>query len=68
LYDFVHFACSLCEQKNYRLVYAIWYYGKLMTCEWFPKDLNENLNFKFISMFAVIHVNVAFLQIQIWLC
>jgi hypothetical protein len=36
-----------------------------MTCEWFPKDPSDFLNFKFISKFALIHVNIAYLQIQI---
>jgi hypothetical protein len=36
-----------------------------MTCEWFPKDPSVFLNFKFTSKFALIPVNIAYLQIQI---
>jgi hypothetical protein len=39
-----------------------------MTCEWFQKNPIEFLNFKFISKFALIHVNIAYLQIKILLC
>jgi len=39
-----------------------------MTCEWFPKDPSEILDFKLILKFALIHVNIAFLQTQILLC
>jgi hypothetical protein len=43
-------------------------FQQLMTCEWFPKDLNKFWNFKFASKFALIHVNIVSLQIQILLC
>jgi len=39
-----------------------------MTCEWFPKDPSEFFNLKFISKFALIHVSIVSLQIQILLC
>jgi hypothetical protein len=35
-----------------------------MTYECFPKDLNEFFKFKFTSNFALIHVNIAYVQIQ----
>ncbi len=38
-----------------------------LACECFPKDFNEILNFKFTSIFLLIHVNIASLQIQILL-
>jgi hypothetical protein len=37
--------------------FGIW---QPMACEWFPIDPDENLNFKFISKFALINVILFF--------
>jgi hypothetical protein len=46
----------------------MWYFSNQLHVNGFPKDPSEFLNFKFTSKFALIHVNIVSLQIQILFC
>jgi len=35
-----------------------------VACKWFPTNPSENLNFKFISKFALINVNIVFYKFK----
>jgi len=62
----LHLAYVYIETKKISLCHLA--YWQPMTCECFPKDLSELLNFKFTSKVSLIHINIASLQIQILLC
>jgi hypothetical protein len=64
----VHFACSLCVHRKSKANLCHLVLWQPITCECFPKDLSEFLNFKFTSIVALIHVNIIYLQIQFLLC
>jgi hypothetical protein len=61
------FACNLCVHRNKKISLCHFVLWQPMTCECSPKDLCEFFNFKFLSNFALVHVNIASLQIQILL-